>query len=291
MNTKLLKLRQRIDLFLEKIARTSRENYILWSIERSRKYAEFRREFWEAFSRQVSQFLRNREVWKKMNERIGKQEKPIWTDRDTEELKEIIEEEFKSLEEYFGANLMEFYFYLANRGGQAFLDKAARKRLGKAEELGLFVVFNLKDEELIRWLNDRRQLLIRSVDNTTKGWLLRQLVKGKEEGLSNFEIANRIRERIPETFKGRAEMIVRTEMAEVVNAMEFETAKRNGVQYKTWRAAGMNICPICQMNDGVTIGINGTFPSGHLRPPAHPYCKCLLDYDIPPAFRPFWTGE
>lgn len=291
MKKNLLKLRNRIDEFLEKIARASRENYVLWSIERSRKYREFRQEFFVAFVKQVSQFLRNREVWRKINERIGKQEKPVWTDRDTEELKEIIEDEFESLEEYFGKNLMEFYFYLANRGGQAFLDKAARKRLGKEEEIGVFVVFNLKDEELIRWLNERRQLLIRTVDDTTKGWLLRQLVKGKEEGLSNYEIADRIRERIPETFKGRAEAIVRTEMAEVVNNMEFEAAKRNGVQHKTWRAAGMNICPVCQANDGLTVGINGTFPSGHQKPPVHPYCKCWLDYDIPPAFRPYWTGE
>ena len=136
-------------------------------------------------------------------------------------------------------------------------------------------------------------LLIESVDQTTKKWLANQILNGEEDQLSWKEIADNVRQVIPDYYKGRAETIVKTEVAEIVNDTEQETAIRNEATTKVWTAAGMNICDDCETNDGEEVGINEAFPSGDDRPPVHPNCKCLLEYNYPTlgTFTNEWTGD
>ena len=49
----------------------------------------------------------------------------------------------------------------------------------------------------------------------------------------------------------------------------------------------------CETNDGEEVGINEAFPSGDDRPPVHPNCKCLLEYNYPTlgTFTNEWTGD
>ena len=280
----LKKLKLTIDDFLFKIASNRKENYVLWSIERSEKFKEVKQEIKNAFLKQTMEFLGNNDLWESIRNRIGKMEQ-IWTERDEEQIKEEVENNLSSLNSYISRELLlDFYIYLYNRGGQSYFNK----RFQKAE---ISTVFNLKDPIIIEMLGKDIDLLITSVDNTTKKWLASQIIMGKKNKLTDMEIANEIRKKIPETYESRADNIVKTEMSEIVNKAEFETATRNGSTRKTWRAAGMNICPICQSNDGITLGMNGTFPSGDMRPPVHPRCRCLLEYDYPEFINNPWLGD
>lgn len=252
---------------------------------KGREYREMNDDIYRALVIQTSQFLRT-DVWSDIRSRIKKQEENIWTENDTKEIREAVDEKFPPLIKFIEpAVIIGFYVYLANRGGQAFLDKT--RTLGAPIQ-----TFNLTNFELLGGLASRQELLIKGIDNTTKNWLASKIVRGKKKKLTDREIANQIRKKIPETYAYRSEAIVRTEMAEIVNSTELEAARRNEATHKSWSIAGANICPICEGNAGEgKRGINDTFSSGHERPPAHPYCKCLLEYLIPPIVGQRWSGE
>ncbi len=279
----LLTLKKQIDDFLNKLVDVGRRNYILWSIERSKRFKEMEREIYQSFLIQTLQFLKT-DVWENIRSRIGKQDEEIWTETDEIQIRDEVDKKFKSLFDFLPMIVwMSFFIWLANKGGQAFLDKAKIK--GE---------FDLKDIGVIEGLGKKTDLLINGVDITTKAWLANQIINGKKEKLKDIEIANNIREKISVTYKHRAEKVARTESADIVNRMEFETAIRNQATGKRWRTAGMNICPICEANeqDGL-VGISASFNSGNLRPPAHANCKCLLEFDVPLIItnQGGWTGE
>ena len=284
---KLLEIKSSLNYFLEKIAWAGRKNLVLWRIENSKKIKEVELAFYQALIKQTSIFLRS-EVFKKIKDTIGKDVELIFTEDDERRIKEAVEKHFEPLSEYLPFPiLMDFYIWLANQGGQAFIDKSRKKQIKKDAGIS----FDLKDERTIKELSRSAEFLIEGLDMTTKKWLANQIIKGKREILSQIEIANNIRQKIPETYKYRAETIVRTEMAEIVNRTELLAALKNDATIKIWVAAGMNICPICQENHNQKVGINGTFFSGHDRPPVHPNCKCLLEYEIPNIMHSFWMGE
>lgn len=273
---RLKALSRALDLFFK----AARINPVLSSIERSRRFGETKRELRQALTTQTSQLLRT-DILKDISQRISKQEEPIFTERDEIEIREAVDRKFKPLSKFLSLTfLMEFYYWLSNKGGQNFLDKVGIRR-----------EFDLKDRELIEGLRAREDLLIQSVDNTTKDWLARRIVEGKKARLTDREIANEIRLRVPETYKYRSEAIVRTETAEIVNRMEYEAAVQNDATKKRWTVAGMNTCEICYANEAEGwVGMDFVFLSGHTRPTAHPYCACLLDYQILPGGR-VWDGE
>jgi hypothetical protein len=372
----LLKLERHLDNFFKAV----KINPVLYGLERSRTYREVKNELERAFLIQTSQFLRS-EVLKEIEERIPVSENTIWTEAHENQIKDIIRKHFKELRNFVSLPLLrEFYLWLANRGGQSFLDKIRLQEFKKVDIIG--ATFDLKDTAMITELMNGVDLLIDGLDDTTEQWLVNQFIQGKMgiervvpatvEGIKSFqynvalqvgryskegekiiqslkledlgsideavertinalpveirrlpevenaienwertakmieeemaktvierksslEIANMIREKIPETYAYRADTIVATESANIVNNMEFETAKRNEATAKRWTTAGMNVCEECMMNEEAGwIGIDARFPSGDLRPPVHPNCKCLLEYQIPPYVGRGWTGE
>lgn len=283
----LQKLDRQIGVFLQKMVAVGRRNYILWSIERSKKFREMEKEIYQSFLIQTLQFLQT-DIFNAIRSRIKKQEENeeeyIWTDADELQIREEVDNKFKSFLDFLSMTaLMGFFVWLANKGGQSFLNKVKIKR-----------EFDLKDKGILEGLGKKADLLIDGIDATTKAWLVKEIVSGKKEKLGDADIANRIREKIPSLYKYRAQRIVRTESADIVNRMEFETAVRNQAVGKRWKIAGTNVCEVCDGNEanGI-IGMNATFSSGDLRPPAHPNCKCLLEYDVPLiiAGQGGWAGE
>jgi len=262
------------------MAKPGRENPVLDGLLRTKKYRELRQEIYEAMIVQVSQFLRT-DVLKNIKDRIGKQEEEIMTEKDEEEIMNEVEKEWKPLSNFLKVgSVIGFYHLVAKRGGQAFLDKMKIRR-----------TFELIDKEFISQLARRSDYLIKTVDDTTKKWIVKAIWKGKKERLTNPEIANVIRAKLSDTFKSRVESIVFTETANALNLAEFTTAQKNGATHKRWLTAGARVCPICMGNEGEgKIGINETFSSGNVRPPAHPLCKCTLDYDIPVVPHGGWFG-
>ncbi len=290
-NLLLQKLEKLLETFLAKIAKAGRQNLVLWGIERSRYYAETRRVFLNGLLVQTSQFLRS-EMLKEIENRVGGHPDKIWTEADSKQIEDLVEKHFKVLSNFIEHSvILTFYIWLANQGGQAFIDKMRAKRVKKAVSVG--VRFDLKDTQVIEELSNRQDLLITSLDKTTKKFLIKKIIAGKQNHLSEQDIANDIREIIPQTYENRANAIVRTEMTDIVNRTELTAAIRSDAQTKVWVTAGDNVCEDCQANeDAGEVGINGSFPNGNTQPPAHTNCKCLLDYNVPLFLTPeqFWNG-
>jgi len=282
----LLKLERHLNSFLKAV----KINPVLWGLERSRTYREARNELERALLNQATEILRS-EVLKEIEERIPVNENTVWTEAHEKQIRDIVGKHFRELKNFISLPLLrEFYLWLANRGGQSFFDKIRLQEFKKVDIIG--ATFDLRDTALITELMNGVDLLIDGLDDTTEEWLIQQFIKGKQEGLSSYDIANLIREKIPETYAYRADTIVATESENIVNQMEFETAKRNEATAKRWTTAGLNVCEDCIANEQAGwIGIDAIFPSGHLRPPVHPNCKCLLEYQIPPYVGRGWTGE
>lgn len=91
----------------------------------------------------------------------------------------------------------------------------------------------------------------------------------------------------------RAYTIAHTEMAFAFNKGMDETIRQAqaeglmGIMEKRWVTAGTdNVCSICQALDGMQVDMNGEFefpgrilfPGHKLTPPAHPRCRCAVQY-------------
>jgi hypothetical protein len=281
----------KLEKALYRFFKATKINPVLWGIERHQKYREARNELERALLNQATEILRS-QILKEIDEKIQVNENTIWTEAHEKQIRDIVGKHFRGLKEFISLPLLrEFYLWLANKGGQSFIDKIRLREFKKVDIIG--ATFDLRDTALIAELMNGVDLLIEGLDDTTEEWLIQQFIKGKQEGLSSYDIANLIREKIPETYAYRADTIVATETANIVNRMEFETAKRNEATAKRWTTAGLNICESCIANEQAGwIGIDASFPSGHLRPPAHPNCKCLLEYEIPPYISGYgWRGE
>ena len=303
MENKIKKIDRAISRFLNKVIPIARENYALWKGERSQEYKDFRNEFEQALLKQTSELLRKKAFWEDIKESIQKVDVEFWEEEFGEEFAgavDITEDDIRHVSEsvathippstnYISSAVMfGAYAYFANLGGQSFLDKAGIDRRFSAEQ-----------QELQSRMVARADTLIMQTDKTTQTWLAKTITDGRREGMSYPQIANNIRHKIPETYSKRAEKIARTEMAELVNDYEFRAARMNGAVSKTWRAAGDNICEVCMSYDGEGVGMDALYEykmdSGEkhmfIRPPAHPYCKCLLDYDVPITMRGEWLDK
>lgn len=93
--------------------------------------------------------------------------------------------------------------------------------------------------------------------------------------------------------RARADMIANTELAYAYNRgenMSIRRAMRDGLMgpcVKIWRTAGSErVCPHCGALDGKEIGFDDSFdivgkelfPGMHETPPAHPRCRCVVQY-------------
>ncbi|MGA7795900.1 MAG: hypothetical protein WCA19_22940 [Candidatus Acidiferrales bacterium] len=77
--------------------------------------------------------------------------------------------------------------------------------------------------------------------------------------------------------EARAKLIAETEISKAQVGANLEAWKRTGqVSRVRWMAVGRDPCPVCEQNKGVVRIIGQTFPSGVLRPLAHPSCQCIL---------------
>ncbi len=268
--------------FLAKASVFSRENLVLLEISRSKQYKRMVEKIEEALLKQTSELLRSSEI----KDNVGTEEKPeevIWGDTDKKRVKDSVQKNIKPLTDYLEEKeIVDFFVYCANKGGQAFLDKvgvdAEFDILGESDATKVRKRINTEKSEMYT----RADRLIVQLDTTSQNQIADSINRGRENGQAYNDIANDIRGKVPETYNNRANVIARTEMTELVNDTEMRAARMNHAETKIWNAAGPSICEICEENDGVAIPLNNVFPSGHIRPPAHPNCKCLLDYKMPP---------
>lgn len=252
------------------------------TVENSKEYKKFRKTLFRALLRQTRDVLKSG-LLDDIESRIGKADEPIFTEKDLEEIARAIQDAWKDLSVYVAPTFFtDYYQYVYETSGQHVLDA-----------LSVSNTFELSNKDVLFQMERRTELLIDSIDNTTKNWLSKQIQKTKEGGFTYQEAAKEIRKRIPETYNNRSEAIVRTETNNMVNDAEYTTAGKNGASHKAWVTAGDDrVSDMDIQNEGEGIvGINHFFSSGHERPPSHPNCRCHLEYDFPPFPNVIWYGQ
>lgn len=101
------------------------------------------------------------------------------------------------------------------------------------------------------------------------------------DGFTKSMIDHRVGQYSDRCIKRRSETIARNELQETsyqARADAWDDAIAAGVipasAQKTWQVN--QGCDICDENDGESVDIGDTFPSGDDMPPAHPNCKCTV---------------
>lgn len=121
------------------------------------------------------------------------------------------------------------------------------------------------------------------LDKTTAKNVVRSIQKSIALGESQELAVDRLMRYIDDP--KRADMIARTESVRAYSIGRNEFALRNGATQKYWQAlpgadAGSGQTP-CLDNDGQTVDILDAFASGDEMTPAHPNCRCRVDYIYP----------
>lgn len=185
------------------------------------------------------------------------------------------------LSKKLGLNL--FMYWAGEQGGQAAMDK-----------LGINGVFGLQNPKFLQYFDQSANLVITSVDNTTKEWIAEKIADGKRQGLTPFQISNNLVDQAKGISKMRAEMIVLTETAKAMNTVEMEASKAYGIQEVVWRVSrDERVCPICLPLEGEIAKVGNLFKGGYSQP-AHPRCRCYIEQIIPQdwlAPENLWTGN
>lgn len=230
---------------------------------------------------QVYQLLRSG-LFDDIDAAIGKAEQRVYSESDELEIQDAVVKNMKPLEDKLGEAFADFLIIIFNLGGQDFLNRS-----------NIPATFKLTNQQVIAAVRQGAKLKLSGVDETTAKWVKDQIVSGKKSGLSNAQIADTIRDAVPETYKGRADRIVRTETSQMVGESEHITADRNGASHKEWvTVSDGEVCDLCEDNEMAgQIGIDQKFPSGDLYEPAHPNCRCLVEYVFTPFMGSIWHGQ
>ena len=168
------------------------------------------------------------------------------------------------------------------------------------------MIFRLENEFVIQALNEKAALMVKNVNEGTKYYLRRILVKSIREGLTDAEIINRIKQGVDiqeilrdNSFMQRLSGEVQREIAslpqhriERITTFELSTArnsarlaqyKRMGLESKHWLHLGSDVpCEICQRNiDAGIVPMDYVYESvfgGTETGAAHPYEHCEIGY-------------
>ena len=204
-----------------------------------------------------------------------------------------IKRDLITIDKYINKNeLIDMLLFAGREGGQNLYNKIyyminksiSVSDLEKKEKLQ--PEFELKNERLIKMLENRANYIIDSVDKTTLQNLIDIISKGIAEGKSLGEIQKEIHQSIDEISLHRAETIVRTETTNAVNLVEVELSKELGLKTHRWVTSNDDrVSDECLENEAEGwINIGDEFPGGVTQPPQHPNCRCFLVADIPDDF-------
>ena len=255
----------------------------LEAVERRKEYGHTRDLLAEAMKKQVYEVLRSN-LFEDIHAAIGSAQKAdrITSESDDLEVEDAVRKHLKKVADQIGQEMTDFLILVFNMGGQDFLNKH-----------NIPATFDLTSEEIVDGIKQVSKLVLAGVDDTTAQWVADQIKAGRADGLSNADIASNIRDAVPDTYEGRAERIVRTETARMVGSSENMAATNNGASHKYWVTVGDGaVCQICQDNeDAGTIGLSESFPSGDDQEPAHPNCRCLVEYQFTPFMGTSWAGS
>ena len=180
-------------------------------------------------------------------------------------------------------DLATYLGWAGEQGGQASFDK-----------LGIDAIFGLTNEKVLAYFDDYSNLIIKTVDDYTKEWLAKTLQEGKSEGLTPYEIQQKIIAEGKPFSKIRAERIVLTETAKAMVTVEIQSLKSLGLTEIIWKTSRDDrVCPICFPLHNKKGTVDGGFEGGYAGPPAHIMCRCYIEEVIPKDWEipaNIWTG-
>lgn len=138
---------------------------------------------------------------------------------------------------------------------------------------------------------------VSGIDEVTRARIKEIIMTGYEERKTYSQIAKEIKDEFAEFaapsplkhIRNRAELVAVTELRDAHEASQEKMIQHfsdAGYQMeKSWLSTDdESRCEICQGNtEAKWIDASSTFPSGHVRTPAHPGCRCRTVYRVKPG--------
>jgi hypothetical protein len=117
---------------------------------------------------------------------------------------------------------------------------------------------------------------VTGINNTTRDRIADAIAEGITEQLGVDGTGRLLRNLMDDMTVTRANMIATTEMNDAMSEAQMQKMNRIGVKYKRVILAP-DPCDICIENeDAGAIPIDELFPSGDMRTPFHPNCRCAV---------------
>jgi len=130
-------------------------------------------------------------------------------------------------------------------------------------------------QQAMNYANKHTATLVKGLNDETRGLMRNTIEKAIKDKRGIDGLARDLRRTFDNMGKARAEVIARTETCDALETAFMDRAKDMGVSGKEWIVT--DPCPICEENGNAgAIALNDAFPSGDMRPPAHPNCRCAL---------------
>ena len=130
-------------------------------------------------------------------------------------------------------------------------------------------------QEAIDYASKHTATLIKGLNDETANRMRTVISNAIKEKRGIDGLARDIRKQFNDMSRVRSQTVARTETCDALENSFMDRAKDLGVTGKEWIVT--DPCPICEANGNAgIIPINDLFPSGDLRPPAHPRCRCAL---------------
>lgn len=134
------------------------------------------------------------------------------------------------------------------------------------------------------WADAHAAKLVVAIEEATRTWV-RGLVRiALTEGWSPMKLASEIAQHWAFSYD-RARVIARTELAFAQSNGTLKAWEESGlVEKKRWVLGpdAHRKPDECDLNAGAVVKVDAAFPSGHVSPPAHPNCRCVVTAVIQP---------
>ena len=130
-------------------------------------------------------------------------------------------------------------------------------------------------QDAINYAQKRTAILVKGLNEETRDRMQLVIKKAIQEKRGVDGLARDLRGQFDNMSRVRSKVIARTETCDALEQSFMDRSKEIGVNGKEWVVT--DPCPICEENGNAgPIPINKLFPSGDMRPPAHPNCRCAL---------------
>ena len=129
--------------------------------------------------------------------------------------------------------------------------------------------------QAMTYAQKRAALLVKGINDETREQMRGIIEYAIKEKRGVPGLSRDLRNQISNMSKVRSKMIARTETCDALESAFMDRAKDMKITGKEWVVT--DPCPICEENGNAgVIPIDKPFPSGDMRPPAHPNCRCAL---------------